>query len=90
MVSPPLDDDLPLLEGIEHLAIQQFIPESSIDGFAKAVVPGRIGFTVYRVWQSNEITGLAWRVEIKGRCQFRGSTRHRTIASSLDKFVSLV
>jgi hypothetical protein len=45
---------------------------------------------VHRVWQSNEIAVLAWRVEIKGRCEFRRSTRHRNIASSLDKLVSLV
>jgi len=30
MVSPRLDDDLRLFEGIEHLPIQQFVPESSI------------------------------------------------------------
>ena len=30
MVSPRLDDDLLLFEGIEHLPIQQFVPESSI------------------------------------------------------------
>lgn len=90
MVSPLLDDDLCLFEGIEHLPIQQCVPESSIEGFAKAVVPGWVGFTVHRVWQSNEIAVLAWRVEIKGRCEFRRSTRHRNIASSLDKLVSLV
>ena len=46
MVSPRLDDNLCLFEGIEHLAIQQFVPESNIERFAKAVVPGRVGFTV--------------------------------------------
>ena len=46
MASPRLDDDLCLFEGIEHLAIQQFAPEPTIERFAKAVVPGRVGFTV--------------------------------------------
>ena len=72
MASPRLDDDLCLFEGIEHLPIQQFVPESSIEGFAKAVVPGRGGFTVYRVWQANEITVLAWRAKSKGVVSFAG------------------
>ncbi len=90
MVSPLLDDDLCLFEGIEHLRIQQPVLESSIEEFAKAVVSGRVGFTVHRVLQSNEIAVLAWCLQIKGRCEFRRSTSHRTIASSLDKLVSLV
>ena len=70
MVSPLLDDDLCLFEGIEHLRIQQPVLESSIEEFAKAVVSGRVGFTVHRVLQSNEIAVLAWRVEIERRRQF--------------------
>ena len=40
-VSPLLfDDDLCLFETVEDLPIQQFIPETDIEGLAVAVLPG--------------------------------------------------
>ena len=47
VVSPPLfDDDLSLLQGVEHLPIKQFVPEAGIEGLAVSVLPRRAGFNV--------------------------------------------
>ena len=44
MVPPLFDDDLSLLQGVEVLPIQQFVPEAGIEGLAVPVLPGRAGF----------------------------------------------
>ena len=42
VVPPPLfDDDLSLLQGIEDLPIQQFVPEAGIEGLAVSVLSRR-------------------------------------------------
>ncbi len=44
VVPPPLlDDDLRLLQAVEDLPVEQFIPEAGIEGLAVAVLPGRAG-----------------------------------------------
>ena len=40
MVPPLFDDDLCLLQGVEDLPIQQFVPEAGIEGLAVSVLPG--------------------------------------------------
>ena len=47
VVSPPFfDDDLSLLQGVEDLPIQQFVPEAGIEGLAVSVLLRRAGFNV--------------------------------------------
>ena len=47
VVLPPLlGDDLCLFQGVEDLAIQQFVPEASIEAFTVSVLPRRAGFNV--------------------------------------------
>ena len=47
VVPPPLfDDDLRLLQAVEDLPIQKFIPEAGIEGLAVSVLPGGSRFNV--------------------------------------------
>ena len=44
--APHLDDRLRFLETVEDLAIEAFIPELAVEGFAVAVLPWRSGLNV--------------------------------------------
>ena len=44
VTSPGLDDDSGLLQRVEDLAVQQLIPELSVERLGVAVLPGRARF----------------------------------------------
>lgn len=46
MSAPVLNDDLSLSQGVEDLAVQQFIAHSSIEQLAVSVLPGTAGGNV--------------------------------------------
>jgi hypothetical protein len=47
VVPPPaLDDDLCLLQRVEDLAIQKFIPQLRVEALAIAILPGAAGHDV--------------------------------------------
>jgi hypothetical protein len=46
MTPPIFDDDPGLLQGIEDLAIEQFIPKLRVEALAIAILPGAAGFDV--------------------------------------------
>jgi len=49
VASPPLDDDLRLLERVEDLAVEQLVPELAIEAFVVAVLPRAARLDVKRL-----------------------------------------